>query len=121
MHKHNALLVRWGLPVRGREPQSARVFGEWMEMLGSWKAKGTIKSFTPLLLAPTGGDLSGLILVTAESTTLDELAVSDEMRRAVSRANLVVDHFGVVRATTDEETINKEVALFLQNASDITR
>lgn len=117
---HNALFIGWGMPVRGRETQATKVFGEWAEMLGSWKSKGRIEGFTPVFLAPRGGELRGFFLVTGEPSKLTELHQSDEMRRAITRAEIVVDDVGVALAITGDE-IGKQMALWNASLSDLAK
>src|SRR5512142_939277 len=92
-HMYNALFIGWGTPVRGRETQASKVFGEWVELLGSHQNKGTIKTFTPVFLQQRGGELGGFFLVTGEPKKLNEWVVTDEVRRAITRASLIVDNF----------------------------
>jgi hypothetical protein len=117
---HNALFIGWGVPVRGRETQATKVFGEWVEMLGGLQSKGTIQSFTPVFLSPRGGELGGFFLLTGDANKLAELADSEEMRRAVTRAELIVDDFGVVKAMTGDQ-IGKQMAMFTAAANELAK
>lgn len=114
---HNAIVVTWGAPVRGREISAAKVFSEWVEMLGGWQTKGSIKSFTPCFLTPHGTQLGGFFLVQGEPTKVDQILASEELRKATVRAQLIVDDFSVVRALTGDE-IGKQMNVFTQNASE---
>lgn len=116
----NALFVGWGEPVRGREQAATKVFGEWVEMLGSWKAKGTIESFTPVFLTPRGGELGGFFLITGNPAKLNELTTGEEMRRATVRAALIVERFGVVTAVTGDE-VGKQMALFNAMSAELAK
>jgi hypothetical protein len=117
---YNALMIGWGAPVRGREQQASRVFGEWVEMLGALQSKGTIKSMTPVFLQPRGGDLRGFFLITGERDKLAQLTGTDEMRKAVARAELIVDNFGVINAITGDE-IGKQMQLFVSQANELAK
>jgi hypothetical protein len=114
---HNAIVVSWGSPVRGREISAAKVFSEWVEMLGAWQSKGSIKSFTPCFLNANGGPLGGFFLVQGDVAKLGELYGSEEIRKATTRAQLIVENFGVVKALTGDE-IGKQMAVFSQNAAE---
>jgi hypothetical protein len=117
---HNAVFVGWA-PIRGRERQAAKVFREWVAILGAWRSTGKIESFTPVFLTPHDGGLSGFFLVTGEPEKLDELLESAETMRAIRRAQEVVDDFGVVRALTGAE-LGKRMATFQgESAESLSR
>jgi hypothetical protein len=113
----NTMFVSWKTPVRGREKQATRVFNEWVEMMGTWQSKGSIKSFMPVFLSPHG-DLGGFFLVQGDPKTLQQVFESDELRRATARAQIIVDDFRVVRAITGDE-ISKQMALFNASADEL--
>jgi hypothetical protein len=117
---YNALFIGWGTPVRGRETQGAKVFGEWVELLGSYQSKGTVKSFQPVFIQARGGDLQGFFLVQGETNKLQEFVNSEEVRRATTRAQLIVDNFGVCNAITGDE-IGKQMQLWQTNAAELSK
>jgi hypothetical protein len=117
---YNALFVGWGTPVRGREPQGAKVFGEWVELLGGAQKKGVLRSFTPVFIQARGGDLQGFFLVTGEPDKLSAFAAGEDVRRATTRAQLIVDNFGVCQAITGDE-IQKQMALWQSNAAELSK
>jgi hypothetical protein len=53
------LFVGFGLPVRGRERQAVKVFGEALEYYARLQQQGEIDSFETVFLEPHGGDLNG--------------------------------------------------------------
>jgi len=114
---YNAIYIGWGSPVRGREIMASRVFSEWVELLGGWQNKGSIKSFTPCFIAPHGTQVGGFFLVQGDPAKLDQIVSSEELRRATVRAQLIVDGFCVVRAMTGDE-IGKQMNVFTQNATE---
>ena len=117
---YNALFIGWGTPVRGRETQGAKVFGEWVELLGSQQNKGTVKSFQPVFIQARGGDLQGFFLVQGETNKLQDFLNSEEVRRATTRAQLIVDNFGVCLAITGDE-IGKQMQLWQSNAAELSK
>lgn len=117
---YNALFIGWGTPVRGREAQGAKVFGEWVELLGNHQNKGTVKSFTPVFLQARGGDLHGFFLVTGDTNKLTEFSQSEEVRRATTRAQLIVDNFGVINALTGDE-VGKQMQLWQASAAELSK
>jgi hypothetical protein len=114
------MFVGWGTPVRGREAQASRVFSEFVELLGGWQSKGTIKSFTPVFIAASGGHLQGFFLVTGDVAKLAMVQGSEEMRRAVTRAQLIVDNVIVQMALTGDE-VGKQMAVFNANAAELSK
>jgi hypothetical protein len=117
---YNALFIGWGTPVRGRETQGAKVFGEWVELLGNYQNKGWLKSFTPVFIQPRGSDLQGFFLVTGDPAKLNEFTVAEDVRRATTRAQLIVDNFGVCHALTGDE-IGKQMQLWQTNATELSK
>lgn len=117
---HNVLFIGWGQPVRGRELQAAKVFSEWNELLGTLQSKGSIKSVTPVFLAPRGGELNGFFLITGEPRKLAELAQGDELRRAITRAQIVVEQVGVVSGLTGDE-IMKQMQLWTSQVNELSK
>jgi hypothetical protein len=117
---YNALFIGWGTPVRGRETQAAKVFGEWVELLGTHQSKGTVKSFQPVFIQARGGDLQGFFLIQGDTNKLQEFMNTEEVRRATTRAQLIVDNFGVCLALTGDE-IGKQMQLFQSNATELSK
>ena len=117
---YNALFIGWGTPVRGREAQGAKVFGEWVELLGAQQSKGTVKSFQPVFIQARGGDLQGFFLVQGEPNKLQDFVNSEEVRKATTRAQLIVDNFGVCHAITGDE-IGKQMQLWQTNAAELSK
>lgn len=117
---YNALFIGWGTPVRGRETQGNRVFGEWIELLGASKSKGHLDGFTPVFIQARGGDLQGFFLVTGDPAKLTTFVNSEEVRRATTRAQLIVDNFGVCNAITGAE-IGKQMALWNESAAELSK
>ena len=117
---YNALFIGWGTPVRGREAQGAKVFGEWVELLGTYQTKGNIKSYTPVFLQPRGGDLQGFFFVTGDTAKLNDFINDETVRRATTRAQLIVQNFGVIHAITGDE-IGKQMQLWTNNANELSK
>lgn len=117
---YNALFIGWGMPVRGREVQANRVFGEWVELLGVSKSKGNVETFTPVFLQARGGELQGFFLVTGTPAKLQAFALSEEVRKATTRASVIVDNFGVINAFTGDE-VGKQMALWTANAAELSK
>jgi len=116
----NAMFIGWGMPVRGREQQATKVFGEWVELLGTSQNKGFIKTFTPVFLQARGSDLQGFFVITGDPAKLMEFSRSEEVRRATTRAQLIVDNFGVCNAITGDE-ISKQMQMFQTNATELAK
>jgi hypothetical protein len=98
-----AIFIGWGVPVRGREKQANRSFGEAMQYFGRLQQQGEIESFEPIQLEPHGGDLSGCCIVRGDRSKLNSIRFGDEFQRLTAYAGLVVEHFGVVDAHIGED------------------
>lgn len=116
----NALFIGWTAPARGKEQQAVRVFGEFAELLGTAKAKDTIKEFMPVFLSAHGGDLGGFFMVLGEPTKLDQFQTSEEFVNGITRAQICVDGMGVVRGLTGDE-IQKQMARYTKNVTELAK
>jgi len=117
---NNVLFCGWTNPSRGREQQAVRVFGEWVELLGTAKSKGTITDFTPVFLNPHGGDLGGFFLITGDPAKLDAWTGTEEFASAMTRAQITVDGMGLVRGMTGE-AIGKQMASYNTHVAELTK
>jgi hypothetical protein len=92
------LFVGFGLPVRGRERQALKVFGEALKYFARLQEQGEIESFETVFLDSHGGDLNGFTLVRGDSGKLASIRTSDEFLRLSLRADLISEGFGVIGA-----------------------
>jgi len=106
-----ALFVGFGMPVRGREERAVAVFNEFVAMFGRMQADGRIEGMDVTLLDAHGGDLGGFFLVQGSAEQCSALRYDEEFRRAVIDAQLIVDDFGVVPATTGAG-VGPEMAMY---------
>jgi hypothetical protein len=90
------LFIGWGPAVRGRERQAVKVFQEALAYHQRLQQSGRIDSFEPIALEPHGGDLEGFLLVKGDADKLAQLRIDQEFVSLNTRAQLVVENFGVV-------------------------
>lgn len=100
---HNALVIGWNRAQPGREKQTLEHFQEFLGYLGKQQANGNIKSFTPVVMEPHGGDLNGFVLVQGETAGLRKMFDEDQWQDHVARAQAHMQGFGVIRAGVDKE------------------
>ncbi|HJW75717.1 MAG TPA: hypothetical protein VJ787_08640 [Thermoleophilia bacterium] len=112
------IFIGFANPVRGREKASEKVFGEAMEYWGRLQAAGEIEGADAVLLEAHGGDLGGFFLLKGEADKLARVRASEETRRLLVRANLIVDGLGVVAGVTGNE-LARQMGLFLEAAGDL--
>jgi hypothetical protein len=113
-----ALFVGFGFPARGREQQSAKLFGEAVELWTRWQEQGEIEGWETFFLEPHGGDLGGFFLLRGERDALARLRAGDELNRLSTRAQLIVDGFGVVGAQTGGR-VEQQLGVFLEAAGEL--
>jgi hypothetical protein len=113
------LFIGFGYPVRGRERQAVKVFSEAMEYYARLQQQGEIESFESVFLEPHGGDISGFTLVRGDRDKLASIRTSDEFARLSTRANLIVEGFGVVGAQLGER-IGTQMGVFNEQVEDLT-
>jgi hypothetical protein len=114
----SGIFMGFGFPVRGREQQASQVFGEAMELWGRLQQQGELESFEAFFLEPHGGDLGGFFLLRGEQDALGRLRASDEFQRLTTRAQLIVENFGVVAAATGD-LLAQQMQLFLEAAGEL--
>lgn len=112
------LFIGWGAPVRGREARGLEVFNESIGYWGRLQQDGRIESFEVVLLYPHGGDLYGFALLRGSHEQLNEVGGDEEFLRLTTRAGLIVERLGVVRAALGEG-LQQQVALFQEATGEL--
>ena len=112
------LFIGFGFPVRGREEGALKVFGELLGMLGAQQQQGNLESFEPVFLQPHGGDLGGFVLVRGDQQKLSAFVASQEFQRNMNRAQMIVEHVGVVNAIMGGE-LQRQMTTFLPDTADL--
>ena len=115
----SGLFVGFGQPVRGRERQATKVFGETVEYYSRLQQQGEIESFEPVLLEAHGGELGGFFLLRGEQDKLARVRGSEEFARLTLRAQLIADNIGIVGAVLGER-LGAEMATYEQQLGDLT-
>ena len=96
------LFIGWGEVVRGREDRALDVFNETIDYYGQLQSDGRIESFEVVLLDPHGGELQGYILLRGSEDQIDGLRRDEDFLRLMTKASLLVDDLGLVRASIGE-------------------
>ena len=97
-----ALCTVWGLPVPGREKHALDVYSETLQYWGRLQQEGKIERFDVVVLGPTGGDLTGFMLVRGTAAQLDSVRRSEEYERLLNRVQLIAQHVRAADAFVDE-------------------
>ena len=97
-----ALCTVWGDPIPGREKQALNVYNEAMRYWAGLEQEGKIERFDVTVLAFSGGDLTGLLVVRGTAKQIDSVRRSKEYQQHVARGQLVASHLSVARAYVDE-------------------
>ena len=71
-----------------------------------------------MLLRPHGGDLGGFFLIRGEGAALAQMTASDEFQRLVTRAQTIVEHFGVVEGLMGQ-ALQGQMQSFLPDTADL--
>jgi hypothetical protein len=112
------LFVGFGFPARGREQKAAQVFNEAVELWTRLQNEGEIESWDAVFLEPHGGDLGGFFLLRGDQEKIASVRGSDDLLRVATRAQLIVDNFGIVGAELGGR-INTQMQLFLESAGEL--
>jgi len=115
----SGLFVGFGIPVRGRERQSIKVFNEAFEYYSRLQAEGEIESFEPVLLEPHGGELGGFFLLRGDKEKLARIRSSEEFERITARADLIVENLGIVSAFLGERLMS-QMSVFTAQVEELT-
>ncbi len=114
----SGVFIGFGFPARGREEGAVKVFQELIQFLGGQVQEGNIESFEPVLLQPHGGELGGFVLARGDMPKLGAMVGSPDFQRLMTRAQAIVEHFGVVTCLLDQE-LQRQMGTFLQDTSDL--
>lgn len=115
----SGLFIGFGLPVRGRERQSIKVFSEVFDYYSRLQQEGEIESFEPVLLEAHGGELGGFFLLRGERDKLARVRNSEEFERYTVRGELIVENIGVVGAVLGERLMS-QMAVFAEQVEELT-
>jgi hypothetical protein len=113
-----ALFIRWGATQPGRERNSVQLFGESLKFLTRLIEQGRVASVEPFFLEPHGGDLDGFFVVRGDLQELNKIRGEEEFQRLATRAQVVVQGFGVIGAITGER-LNQHMRWFAEAAKEI--
>ena len=113
------LFIGWGAPVRGREAKGLEVFNESIEFWGRLQEAGRIESFEVVLLFPHGGDLYGFALLRGSHDQLNDVGGDEEFLRLTTRAGLIVERLGVVRAALGDG-LGQQIGRYQQAVAELT-
>jgi hypothetical protein len=111
------LMFSWGTPVRGREERALEVFDESLGMYGRMQGDGRIESFDVTLLDPNG-IMSGYAELHGSQNQLDAVAASDDFRRLIADASLIVDDVCLLRGVTGQG-VTDQIGIFREAVSKV--
>jgi hypothetical protein len=103
----NALFFGFNRSIPGREMLSAEHFTQFVGYLTNLKNNGTITSFEPVFLTPTGSGTNGFFLIQGDSQKLHSLTETNEWLEHITRATLHLENVVVSFASTGAEIANR--------------
>jgi hypothetical protein len=115
----SGLFIGFGAPVRGRERQAIKVFGEAFEYYTRLQQEGGIESFEPVLLEVHGGELGGFFLLRGDRDKLARIRGSEELERLAARGELIAENFGIVGAFLGERLMS-QLSVFSEQVEELT-
>jgi hypothetical protein len=111
------LFIGWGASVRGREERGLEVFNDAMGLYGRLQQEGRIEKFDVVLLGPSPG-LSGYTELHGSAEQLNAVRESEEFRRMLLEAGMIVDDIRLVEGFTNEG-IAREMALYQESIARV--
>ncbi|MGO9490550.1 MAG: hypothetical protein ACLQBB_16190 [Solirubrobacteraceae bacterium] len=107
------LFIGWGTPVRGREERGLEVFNESIGLYGRMQQEGRIEQFDVVLLDPAE-DLGGYIELHGSREQLATLRASEDFRRTLVDASLIVDGLRLIEGFANEGVAG-EMAIYQES------
>ena len=111
------LFIGWGTPVRGREERGLEVFNESVGLYGRMQQEGRIEKFDVILLGSTLG-LNGYIELHGSAEQLNAVRESEDFRRSLADASLIVDDIHVVDGFANEG-VAREMAIYQESIARV--
>ena len=93
-----ALCTVWGEAVPGREKQALDVYNEVVQYWARLQQEGKIERFDVTVLTPTGGDVTGFLLVRGTAEQIDSVRRTKEYLQLLSRVQLITTHLRIADA-----------------------
>ena len=97
-----ALCTAWEDPIPGREKQALNVYNEAMQYWAGLQQEEKIERFDVTVLALSGGDMAGFLVVRGTSKQIDSVRRSKEFQQNIARGQLVASHLKVASAYVDQ-------------------
>jgi hypothetical protein len=94
------------------------VFWDAVQLWTRLQEAGTIQSWDAVFLEPHGGDLAGFFLVWGDREAISRVRTSDDLMHFSSRAQLIVENYGVVGAERGTR-IEAQMGLFLESSGEL--
>jgi len=95
------LFISWGEPIAGREEHSLEVFNDAVGLYGRLQQEGKIESFDVVLLNGRS-EIDGYMELHGTHEQLDAVSESDDFRRMLIDAALVVQNLRLGEGVTNE-------------------
>ncbi|HEX8855345.1 MAG TPA: hypothetical protein VF752_07060 [Thermoleophilaceae bacterium] len=111
------LFISWGESVAGREERGLEVFNEALGLYGRLQQDGRIESFNVAILEPNGG-VEGYMEIYGSADQLAALRQSDEFRRTMTDASLIVHDLRMVEGSVNEG-VARDVALYQESIAKV--
>jgi hypothetical protein len=111
------LFIGWSGSVRGREERALEVFNEAIGFYGRTQQQGAIEKFDVVLLG-ANADLAGYIELHGSAEQLVALRESEEFRRNLINASLVVEGLRQIDGYTNE-AVAREMALYQESVAGV--
>jgi len=111
------MFIGWGSAVRGREERGLEVFNEAIGFYGRMQGEGRIEKFDVVLLGPNP-DINGYIELHGSAEQLVSLRESEEFRRNLADASLIVDGLRLIDGFTNEG-VAREMALYQESVAQV--
>jgi hypothetical protein len=111
------MLIGWGTPVRGREERGIEVFNDAIGLYGRMQQESRIEKFDVVLLGPNS-DLGGYIELYGSAAQMAAVRESEDFRRTLTEAGLVVDGLRVIDGFANE-AVAQQMAIYQESVARV--
>lgn len=94
----NGIFISWGRANAGRDKQGVDLFNQFLGWLGEQQRRGSITTFTPVVLQPHGANQNGFILIQGDAQQMQKLAGDEVWNDYMIRGNVMMSGLTVVPA-----------------------
>jgi len=116
MTRTAALVTTWSQPARGRETKAIESFTDFLTFMGKLAADGKVQE-AETFFSLDGG--KGFAIVRGTTDVLNEVVLSEEYEKLISKAQLCVDDLHTEIYVTGDEEIQRGMRIYAEAIGEL--